>query len=129
MPKIRYNASSIKSKFSGGIFNKKIIAVPLGTTITTPFSGTWSGQNVGAHFQMNYMSAPSWASLITGTSASPQTVTVSGVTGTNASAANGTQQMYFISGSYWFKNKNFTGTNYSSLSGWLPNAVLTIPTQ
>jgi hypothetical protein len=129
MPKIRYSASSTKSKFSGGIFNKKIIAVPLGTTITNPFSGNWSALNVGSHFQMIPQFAPSWAGTLTGrrVTPAPQSVIISGVTGTNATAANTSHKMYFDGvGNYWLENINFTGTFYGPLSAWLPNAVLTI---
>lgn len=128
MPKIRYSASNKKNKAGGALFSKKIIMAPVGTIITNPFSGNWAGQNVGSSFQMVPQNAPSWAGVITGRRVSPppQTVTVSGVTGVNAAAANGTYKMYYDGfGNYWFEDKNFTGTNYSQVSTWLPNATIT----
>jgi hypothetical protein len=90
-------------------------------------TGTWSAMNVGSDFQMIPQTAPSWASLVTGTPSTPQTVTVSGVTGTNATAANTTQQMYKDGfGNFYFDNINFVGS-FGALSTFLPNMVIDIP--
>jgi len=95
---------------------------------TIPDLNNAYGQNMGSDFNFFYSGSGAWESLVTGTREVPQTVTVSGVTGTN-SAVNGTQQFFKASGLYWFKNVNFTGNTFNPLTTWFPGIVITIPTE
>jgi hypothetical protein len=88
-----------------------------------------SASNVGSDFRFTYAGNPSaFIGAVTGTRENPQTVTVSGVTGTNSSI-NGPQQFFTESANYWFKNVNFTGNDLDNLTIWFPGIVITIPSQ
>jgi hypothetical protein len=129
--KTQLNADGYLTTSSTSTLTNKTLSNPtITTSSTTSLADLDTNFSLSANDGPNFFfapdSTPSWAGLITGTYASPQTVTVSGVTGANAAAANGTQQMYFDAGFYWFKNVNFAGSNYTSLTTRLPGIVITV---
>jgi hypothetical protein len=129
--KTQLNADGYLTTSSTSTLTNKTLSNPtITTSSTTSLADLDTNFSLSANDGPNFFfapdSTPSWAGLITGTYASPQAVTVSGVTGANATAANGTQQMYFDAGFYWFKNVNFAGSNYTSLTTRLPGIVITV---
>jgi hypothetical protein len=118
---------TISATNAGGTTTRTFtLAITSAGTQITDFSAIGGTMNVGSQFQLIKSSTPSWAGLITGTVASPQTVTVSGVTGVNAAAANGTQRISYDGYNYFFRDINFAGGLFQSLSLRLPGMVITV---